>query len=273
MIMTRKEDEIGRMIMLDRRTGEPVSGGVPVSVQDWSFDRPRPDQRLWRYNQWWKFEDFVLKDKMYLRRSDKLEDGMEGRYVESNRKSQTELWQRFNDHYSIAPDSEGAIQAREALRYCVYINCWNMDFAESPRMWDIYTQASPESVAFRTTAHRVDLEITPPAYRLVCVRYAGHEEPRPEWHSLAPYVFKLTDFEFENECRILLVDRMGEEFVIDDETRFGRYLDLRAQRIVEEVVMHPRSAPAFQKKVREFCAAHLPHAHVRRSVLPKSRVR
>ena len=220
-------------------------------------------QRLWHYWDWWKFEKFVQDRSLYFRRSDKLDDDMEGRFAEANRRYQTALWERFARHHSLAKDGKSDWEHREVMRHRYFINCWHMNFAESAQMWDLYTRGH-ESVVIRTTAHLLNLEMKPPAYQLVKVRYAGHDVPRPEFHSVAPFVYKDPKFAVEDEVRIVLAAPLAETIYLSDEKDFGRTLPVNPERIVMEIITHPRAPWQFRDKARAFCAEHFLTARFRK---------
>jgi hypothetical protein len=98
---------------------------VPIAAEDWPFDIPDPSVGLFRYLDWFKFEDLIANQRLYFRRSDRLDDNMEGRFSDGNRTFQTQLWQRFQEAYSLRPDCGPEFRINESIRYRVFINCWN----------------------------------------------------------------------------------------------------------------------------------------------------
>ena len=90
-------NQVARMVIRNRFTGEIVDEGAPVYDADIPFRLADPEAIVWRYLDWLKFEDLVNNRRLYFRRSDRLDDHMEGRFSEGSRRFQTSLWQRFNE--------------------------------------------------------------------------------------------------------------------------------------------------------------------------------
>lgn len=255
--------------MVHRPTGHIVGPVVPITEKDWPFDVPEPSVGLFRYMDWWKFEDLVANRRLYFRRSDRLDDDMEGRFSEGNKTFQTQLWSRFQEAHSLRPDLAMESRINESMRYRVFINCWNARDGEDARMWNTYTKSS-DSVVIRSTCGLVDSSIAVGAYQPARVRYVSASEPRPEFHSLAPFYFKGVDYyEFESEVRFLLVDSSGTIY-IDRKEDFSRTLSAEPERMITTVITHPRATKRFRCEVAGFCRKHLPNASVRRSTLPKN---
>ncbi len=228
------------------------------------------DVRLFRYMDWFKFEDLVRNRLLYFRRSDRLDDNMEGRFSDGNRSFQTQLWKRFQEAYALRPDCGLEFRINEAIRHRVFINCWNARDNEDGRMWKAYTRTS-EAVAIRSTCRLVDSSIGVGAYQPAYIRYVSEDEPRPEFHSLGPFYFKGPDYSFEREVRFLLVDSSATIY-INREKDFFRTLPAQPRKIITSVIIHPRATNSFRRKVSGFCSLHLPETNVRRSCLPKAAV-
>lgn len=135
-------DEIGRMVITNRFTGEVIGEGAAISAADMPFQSPHPNVVIWRYLDRFKFEDIVRNRRLYFRRSDHLDDEMEGRFSEANRRFQTSLWKRFHEAYPIRDDPEQQRQINESIRHRVFLNCWHINAHESARMWNLYYEIS-----------------------------------------------------------------------------------------------------------------------------------
>jgi hypothetical protein len=261
-------NEVGRMVIQNRFTGEILKEGVPVFESDVPFQVPDPEVIVWRYLDWFKFEDLVVNRRLYFRRADRLDDHMEGRFSAANRQFQTSLWQRFNEAYAIKRDPEQEQQINEMMRYRVFMNCWHINANESTRMWKLYTK-SLESVVIRSKCCLLDSSTDGRAYQPVLVRYVNQQEPRPEFHSLAPFVFKDTSFGFENEVRLLAVPDLEETIYLDQERDFYRTLPVRPEELILEVRTHPAATNRFRRRVAKLCADFLPRVEPRHSALEK----
>ena len=95
------------------------------------------------------------------------------------------------------------------------------------------------------------------------------DEPRPEFHSLAPFVFKDISFRFENEVRVLLAAGLHETIYFDAEDDFYRRLPVRPEELIQEVRTHPDATKRTRRRVSKLCADLLPRSRFRSSVLGK----
>lgn len=260
--------EVGRLVIKDRVTGKPVSEGAPIFAEEIPFQVPRPSVVVWRYLDRSKFEDLVVRRRLYFRRADRLDDQMEGSFSEGNRRFQTALWRRFHEAHSIRPNHEQEQEINQMIRHRVFINCWHVNEHESARMWKLYTRSS-ESVVIRSQCRLLDSSIDGRAYQPVYVRYVGSDEPRPEHHSLAPFVFKDLKYQFESEVRLLLVAGLEETIYLEKEEDFARTLPIRPEELILGVFTHPAAGKKFRKCVDGLCTPHLPGIHAHPSSLER----
>lgn len=263
--------EIGRYVRRNRLTGETLTEGAPIYAIDYPFHSPDPAVITWRYLDWFKFEDLVINRRLYFRRADRLDDQMEGRFSEANRRFQTALSQRFHEAHGLQhnPDQERA--SNELIRPRVFINCWHINGNESARMWKLYTK-SADSVVIRSRCDLLHSSSDGRAHPPLLVRYVGQDEPRPEYHSLAPFIFKGPCFNFENEVRLLLEAGSDESISLDGEEDFFRYLPLRPEDLILEIRTHPAASKRIRRKVENLCGSHLPNLRLRRSALDRKAV-
>lgn len=101
------------------------------------------------------------------------------------------------------------------------------------------------------------------------VRYVGEDEPRPEYHSLGPFVVKGTEFSFENEVRLLSVADVNETIYLNEERDLYRTLGVRPEELIVEVRTHPATSKKFRRQVANLCSKFTLPAP-RRSTLEKS---
>lgn len=258
---THPPTEVGRIVIVNRETGEPVrEEGAPIHAIDIPFERPHPAVQVWRYLDWFKFEDLVVKRRLYFCRADRLDDQMEGRFSEANYISQTALWQRFHHAHGIQQNSEQERGINESLRHRVFISCWHVNTVESARMWELYTK-STDSVVIYSRCGLLDSSTDGRAYQPLVVRYASQEVPRPEYHSLAPFVFKDTTFSFENEVRLISVGGLEEEAEVH------RTLPIRPDELILKVYTNPAASRRFRRRVEALCRKHLSFLRPNRSSL------
>jgi hypothetical protein len=252
------------LVMVDRRTGGPVGPLIPIKAADHFHKLPRLDQRVWRYMEYWKFEHLIKDKALYFRRSDRLEDDMEGTYAEANRTYTTELWRRFIEAYAVTHDPTAQEEGALGFRYRNFLNCWHINDTENPDMWRLYAK-TPESVVVVSTVRKLITNLAKHRIRPGRVQYAPQTVPRPEWSHDAPFFFKDTRFIGEREFR--LVASPPDDQSVDIETMLGLSLPVTPESIIDMVKLHPNSAPAFKTKVKALLASHKTKLAVSKSAL------
>ena len=130
------------IVVIERATGRPIGPPVAIKPSEFFCRLPRLEQRVWRYMEYWKFEKLVREKSLYFRRSDKLEDDMEGTYAEANRNFTTKVWQDFCAAYPVKHDPSAQAQGAMSFRHAVFINCWHMNKVESREMWRKFGKAT-----------------------------------------------------------------------------------------------------------------------------------
>jgi len=250
--------------MRDRRTGEFVGPIIPIKPADNFYHLPRLNQRVWRYMEYWKFEHLVKHEALYFRRSDRLEDDMEGKYAEANRTYTTSVWQRFIQAYPIKHDPAAQEEGALGFRYRIFLSCWHINDTENADMWRLYTKTA-ESVVVVSTVRKLLTAME--RYQVVPgrVRYAPQSTPRPEWNYYAPFFFKDSRFMSEREFR--LIGSPPDDQPVHIETMTGFNLSVTPETIIDLVKLHPNSMPSFKDQVKAFLAGNKIKLAVSKSAL------
>ncbi|MGH7975674.1 MAG: hypothetical protein ACREDS_08610 [Limisphaerales bacterium] len=245
------------MVVIERATGKMVGPIIPFKRGEFFYKIPNADSKIWHYMDLWKFENLINEKCLYFRRSDKLEDDMEGKYAEANRKYQTAMYERFLHAYPIQDSHEHRETGNEAFRHAVFINCWHLNRTESIAMWERFTKTE-NSVVICTTLRKLFESISEPIpnsnkkeLKAVAskVTYASQTIPRPEWSNYGPYFYKDTKFMDEREFRLIIHPpenhSIGEEDV-------AQKLPIDPVALIEQIVIHPRSPADFKTKIKDF---------------------
>lgn len=235
------------VVMIDRRSGKPVGPAISLKSSDNFYRLPRLDQRVWRYMDYWKLENLVKEKTLYFRRSDRLEDDMEGRYAEANRTYTTAVWQRFTQTYAIQHDPAAQEEGALGFRYRIFLSCWHINDIENPGMWRLYTKTA-DSVVVVSTVRKLLAQFEKHHVQAGRVNYAPRAVPRPEWSHLAPFFFKDTAFMMEREFR--LVSWPPDDQPVAIETMTGLSLPIHPETLIDLVKLHPNSSLAFKEQVR-----------------------
>lgn len=243
--------------MVERATGRIVGPIVPFKSGEFFYKIPKLDLKVWHYMDFWKFENLINEKCLYFRRSDKLDDDMEGKYAEANRNFTTAMYERFLKAYPIQDSHEHRQTGNEAFRHAVFINCWHLNGFESAAMWKRFTKTE-NSVVLRTTVRRLFQsisELDPKTKKMELkvvvskVTYAQQTVPRPEWSHYGPFFYKDTKFMDERELR--LITHPPENHAIGEEDVAQR-LPIDPVILIRQIVIHPRSSIDFGKKIEDF---------------------
>ena len=200
------------MAVIERATGKIVGPIIPFKRGEFFYKIPKLDLRIWHYMDFWKIENLINERCLYFRRSDKLDDDMEGKYAEANRDYMTAMYERFLKAYPIQDNHEHRATGNEAFRHAVFINCWHLNRVESAVMWERFTR-NENPVVLRTTVRRLFKavsQLNPKTGKLELkvvaskVSYAPQTVPRPEWSHYGPFFYKDTRFMDERELRLIV---------------------------------------------------------------------
>lgn len=250
--------------MIDRRTGGIVGPVVPIVKEDWPYSEISPAEVLWRYMDFWKFEDFLARSALYFSRPDKFIDPFEGRLAEGNKTKMSLSDEVFHAAYHIERSEDDAHVSREIMRCVVFICCWHRARKETRDMWQAYT-SGPESVAIATSAKALS-RVLSAEKRIVQspVKYHSEAFSRTESAHTSLFFYKPDAYRFEREFRLLLAPPETESV---NESEIGRHVRVNPKRLVHRVVVHPRGTGAFKDKVRELCRKHLGSIRLESSTL------
>lgn len=230
--------------IIDRRTGQTVGPLVPIHPEDWPCGELVPSEQLWKYMDFWKFEDLCRSSALYFSRPDKFHDPFEGRFSPGNSKKMSTSDSAFRAAYPIAPVGEGLKTSQVIMRQCVFISCWQRSKTESREMWRAYT-SGVESIAISTSAKALDTFV-PDRIMKSPVKYHADDFPRTEFDHLTIFFYKPNGYSFEKEFRMLLAPGEQESIGLDE---VGRRVPVRLKKIVHRVITHPGASVEFKTKV------------------------
>ena len=106
---------------------------------------------LWRYMDWWKYEDLIAKQALWMSTAKTLDQG-EGLHVR------------------LVPMNRAVFQTDKKLieyaRERFLISCWHESERENEHMWNQYTE-TVDSIAVKTSAHRLSRCFTYPRHAVL----------------------------------------------------------------------------------------------------------
>ena len=189
------------------------------------YEKPNPQDKLWRYMDLGKFIHIISSKKMYFPSADSFEDSFEGAKGTVKRKTQ---WDEFyfdflKEAIVSVPDAspemlepENVKKAAKRLlfemeksgewsRQHTFINCWHCNEFESEAMWKLYSVNTQNAVAIQTTAaHLYESLDRNPQIAIGKVKYIDFNKRFASINGA--YWYKRKSFEHEREVRAVLSD-------------------------------------------------------------------
>lgn len=178
----------------------------------------RGQDPLWRYMEYWKFENLIESNTLYFCRLDKLPDIREGYMSLPSIENDNRILSLLG--LQDLQDTVSTIMGEKFRKTC-FVNCWNKDISISDIMWAKYplstvaikttVAALKESIQFESTIDHYKKTPGPRVYRhqvldkiqIGDVRYIEHDN----MYSNSPLTMdcfhkEKDDFSFENEYRV-----------------------------------------------------------------------
>lgn len=203
--------------------------------------------KLWRYLDYFKFEDLIRTQCLYYSRLDKFVDKLEG-------------VSPFSCIRAIILDSgENEERKREILRlYRIrmdrnrevgFASCWHINESLNYEMWDSYGHKSSNSIAIRTTEKKVCSAIKKSRFTFLNEPVQYFDEPYFNQNAYwFPTMFKRNEFKNEQEFRSILFAHgisLG-----------GIRVKVNLNDLIDRIYVHPNASKDFFKDVRNFVKAN-----------------
>lgn len=212
-----------------------------------------PNDKVWRYLPFSRFIWLVQNQKLWLSRTDLLEDpwelavtGQEISYL-AVRRPISELGVQGETFL------ERTKRVLETWRTTTFINCWCARQEESHALWRVFCGKN-EGVAIQSTWQK--LQDTAQNLRVVPVDYTGYDQKirPPQQEQIA--IRKRRMFDYEHEVRIIARSESPNPTLVKGE--FGLQLPFDAATFIESIVVHPESDASFFEVVVGIVDAHIP---------------
>ncbi|NTV46814.1 MAG: hypothetical protein HGB11_09935 [Chlorobiales bacterium] len=233
---------------------------------------PHPEVLLWRYLDFEKFDWLGGKRRLFMPSAQFLCDPLEGTMPDGH----IERWRSLEADAAseeqrriIRQNQEKIFAFAKAFRPHYYISCWHMNALENTKMWRCYTK-SPDAVAVATSYRALRASL--PAYvEIGMVRYIDYSsESLPSLNMFEYITHKNINFCFEREVRAVALPPATEglgashfqanHFESESQNGFHVYApEVDVAALIDRVILHPESSPAFVEKICSACdAAGLP---------------
>ena len=256
---------LGRAI-IHRKSGRVVGPIAPIDPEDWPFIAVDERETLWRYMDFFKFEDLLKTSALYFSRPDSFTDPFEGRFSTGNQKGKSKSDEIFRELYRFSEDTR-IDDYHEIHRNVVFISCWHRNTHETMQMWDAYTE-SPDSVAITTTVRALKQNL-PKGILQYGVKYASLDFPRTEFSHNSLFYYKPSEYHFEREFRLLRSPDEDESFYSENPNDKFRRVEIPTRKIVHRVFTHPRAPLETRVKVNFILHEYLPSIQAQESRLTK----
>lgn len=261
----------GRAI-IHRKSGRCIGPIAPIFKEDYPYRAVASTEQLWRYLEFYKFEDMLTTSTFYFTRPDKFQDPFEGLLSPGNHSRSSESDLVFRRLYRMSGDARDGASYHETHRKVVFILCWHRNNRESRRMWLAYTKNSSESIAVVTSGKALG-RFLPCGLLCSTVKYHDLDEPRTEFDHNSLFFFKPLEYAFEREYRLLRQPKAGEDFYSNNPDDEYRRISIPLKKVIHRVIAHPDASPSFKGKVEELLRKHLRGKQLESSSLLAGRLR
>lgn len=240
------------------------------------YEQPSDEQIVWRYLDFPKFVDLILRRELYLSAADKLGDPFEGSLslptiekFQQIAKEKAEEWGRELGAARVPVMESDLLNAFRgdyiSERQWTYVSCWHMNSFESAAMWAAYGRDGP-AVAIRSTFGRlrdcVEAHQAPPHGEplLAKVKYLDYSrDVVPAGFHLSPFLYKRKSFEHESELRVMmqLLPHIGEPSAAGQLLDIGRpsfagvRIEVDLQALIEKILVAPDAPSWFVDLVKD----------------------
>jgi hypothetical protein len=210
--------------------------------------------KLWRYLDYFKFEDLIKNQSLYYSRLDKFEDKLEGVSPYSCIKA-------------IASDPEkNEEQKREAIRlYKIrmernrqisFASCWHINDNLNFDMWDSYGHKASDSIAIKTSEKKLCSSLRKLGFPFLNEPVQYFDEPYFNQNAYwFPTMFKRKEYKSEQEFRSILFAH--------NISLGGIKIKVELNDLIDRIYVHPSASKQFFKEVRNFVKANSLHIPIR----------
>ncbi len=242
------------------------------------YEKPSPDNKLWRYMDLAKFISLISKKKLFFAVASSFEDIFEGaKGIEKNKDKWDAFYKDFfKQAVATAPGRDSKRNTEEELneeakrllkemeiigeakRNNTYISCWHLNSHESEAMWKIYSKDYSNAIAIQTTAQKVYEALDRNPYVSIGkVKYIDYDK---RFSSInGSFWFKRKSFEYENEVRLIVTKNKSKDK--------GIYIPVNIDKLIERIYVSPYASEWFFDVVRSVVNEYGVHADVTYSTM------
>ncbi len=220
-------------------------------------DQLLTSHKLWRYLNFYKFEDLIKSKTLYFTRLDQFSDKLEGispfsciRAIMSDKEKNEEQKKEAVRLYKIRMENNRKIS---------FACCWHINSDINFKMWDTYGQNAMDSICIETSVNRLNKELTKSKLPFLEEPVQYFDEPYFNQNAYwFPTLFKRKDFMSEQEFRSIL-------FVHGFDLT-GIKINISPEDLIKKIYVHPKASKEFFKQIRDFVKCNnlrIPIAQIR----------
>lgn len=193
-----------------------------------------PFDKIWRYMEYFKFEDLIKSSTLYMCRLDRFQDNLEGISPESCKNSIL-----LDDRLDNEKKKEQIILFNERTlinRKNGFVCCWHLNNNLNSTMWKEYGKGSQDAVAIETNTGLLKKSFINKTLPIIFEYIRYFDEPffnqETYWF---PSLFKQRQFEFEKEFRCAI---FADNLYNTESTR----LKVNLQNLINKIHLHPNAS-------------------------------
>jgi hypothetical protein len=245
--------------LINKVTGQVVAS-VPAQPSDYPEFLPPGETIIWHYIPVVHFKTLLETNLLYLTRIDEQDDPEDGTYTSANLAQWSPLVGSLMKKIgNTGPPPEHLLETNRVLRQRSFIHCWTMRRKESVLMWEECSKGDVNFVAIRTTIAHLQKSLANQDVRIVRVPYGPGNKPGLDFSYSAPLMAKRSRFVQENEIRVLSMNE------VESPLQPYKQIHVETKILIQRVVVHPESAPAFRDAIRQLLKRFKIGAHVAKS--------
>ncbi len=218
------------------------------------FHTPNHELVIWRYLDFTKFVDLLLRKELFFTRSDNFEDPFEGIFRLKDYENTKQFW-----------------TDEQLTKKFYFLNCWHINNNQSDAMWKIFLNTK-NGIAIKSTIGQLikSIEIADEDIFISKIYYRDYDKVTfnelmfeeqnkigSRGGGLNQFSYKRISFEHEKELRLYYIDMPIPHAIINGIPREPinhKRINITVEELIAEVVIAPFADDWFKDLVEEIIA-------------------
>lgn len=221
--------------------------------ENYSFHTPDRSITIWRYLDFAKFVDLLLRSQLFFARSDRFEDPFEGVF-------------RLKDYENM----KDFLSNEQVIKQFYFLNCWHINDNQSDAMWKIFLNTK-NGIAIKSTIGNLIKSLEPEKddifigkiyyrdFNKVTFDELINEKQNKLFGdrggSINQFTYKRINFEHEKELRLYYIDLPIPHTIkncMPREPLTHKRIDISINELINEVIISPFATNWFKDLVEKF---------------------